>query len=169
LLVRLADTELVQAKWTQEIHNEWMRNLQKNRPDLSWDKIERTKDLMNAAVLDALVEGYEYLIPTLILPDPDDRHILAAAIHAKASVIVTSNLKDFPIEILEGYGIETLTSDDFACNLLELDSETVIAVIREQRSDLRHPPKTARQMLDDFARHGLQRFSERSVQYIESF
>lgn len=50
---------------------------------------------MNAAVLDCLVAGYEPLIPSIILPDPDDRHVVAAAIRAGAQVIVTANLKDF--------------------------------------------------------------------------
>ena len=58
-------------------------------------KLERTRDLMNAHVRDAIVTGFEELIPSLVLPDADDRHVLAAAIRAGAQVIVTYNLKDF--------------------------------------------------------------------------
>jgi hypothetical protein len=51
---------------------------------------------MNKAVRDCLVTGHEPLTEGLKLPDPDDRHVLAAAIKAGAQVIVTRNLKDFP-------------------------------------------------------------------------
>ncbi len=159
LLMRLAFGDLVRAKWTNAIHGEWMRNLQKNRPELAWEKLERTKTLMDAHVGDALVEGYEDLIPKVVLPDPDDRHVLAAAIHCKATVIVTFNLKDFPKPVLAEYGIEPQHPDDFACGLLEVSRDTVVSAVREQRGDLKHPPKTARQMLSDFEKLELKRFA----------
>ena len=80
LLMQLALTDLYRARWTEKIHEEWMRNVLKNRPDLSKEQLERTKSLMNRSVRDCLIEGYEFIIPSLDLPDPDDRHILAAAI-----------------------------------------------------------------------------------------
>ena len=94
--MHLALTDLFRAKWTDDIHEEWMRSVLKNRPDLRREQLERTRDLMNAHVRDCLVTGYEDLIDSLALPDPDDRHVLAAAIRAGAEVIVTFNLKDFP-------------------------------------------------------------------------
>ncbi|MEZ2233262.1 PIN domain-containing protein [Microcoleus sp.] len=80
LLMQLALTDLFQARWTDEIHDEWIRNVLKNRPDLTIEQLTRTKDLMNRYVRDCLVTGYEWIIPSLNLPDPNDRHILAAAI-----------------------------------------------------------------------------------------
>ncbi len=68
---------------------------------------------MNASVRDCLVENYRELIPALDLPDLDDRHVLAATIVANADVIVTFNLRDFPRENLETYGIEALHPDEF--------------------------------------------------------
>jgi predicted nucleic acid-binding protein len=96
LLMQLAVSHLFSAKWTNEIHEEWMRNLLENRPDLRREQLERTRNLMNAHVQDCLVTGYEELIPVLTLPDPKDRHMLAAAIRSGSNVIVTFNLKHFP-------------------------------------------------------------------------
>lgn len=96
LLIHLALSDLFRAKWTEEIHQEWIRNLLANRRDLSVEQLERTRDLMNRAVPDCLVEDYLPLLPHLTLPDPNDRHVLAAAIWARASVIVTYNQKDSP-------------------------------------------------------------------------
>lgn len=84
LLMRLALTDLYQAKWTKDIHREWMRNLLKNRPDLTEERLEQTRLKMDLHVRDCLVEGYEELIEGLSLPDSKDRHVLAAAIRANA-------------------------------------------------------------------------------------
>ncbi len=100
LLMWLALSNLFQAKWTEKIHQEWMQNVLKNRPDLTFSQLNRTRELMNENIDDALVTGYEYLIPTLTLPDPDDLHVLATAIHSQADLIITFNLKDFPVSIL---------------------------------------------------------------------
>src|SRR5688500_11622711 len=104
-LVRLAIVGAMQARWTNEVHEEWIRNVLVNRPDLSRERIERTRDLMNSAVRDSLVTGYESLTQTLALPDANDRHVLAAAIHARAEIIVTFNRKDFPSIALQPHGI----------------------------------------------------------------
>jgi hypothetical protein len=108
----LALTGLFRAKWSNAVHEEWITNLLKNRPDITRQKLERTRRLMDKAALDALVEGYEDLIPSLSLPDKNDRHVLAAAIRGEAQVIVTMNLKDFPNEILQKYEIEAQHPDE---------------------------------------------------------
>lgn len=66
-LMQLALTDLFRAKWTNMIHDEWIRNVLKNRPDLTQKQLERTRDLMNAHVRDSVVEDYEFLIPTIDL------------------------------------------------------------------------------------------------------
>ncbi|SRR5579883_672829 len=93
LLMYLALTDLYQAKWTNEIHDEWIKNVLADRKDLSKALLERTRHLMNSHVRDCLVDGYQDLIQILSIPDKDDRHVLAAAIHAKCSIIVTYNIK----------------------------------------------------------------------------
>lgn len=92
LLMHIAVTDLYRAKWTDAIHDEWTRNVLKDRPDLKPEQLQRTRDLMNALARDCLVTGYERLIDAVTLPDPDDRHVLAAAIRAGADIIVTFNL-----------------------------------------------------------------------------
>jgi predicted nucleic acid-binding protein len=112
LLIRIAQSGLVQAKWTDEILDEAFRNLAANRPELDSTKLARTRQLMNAAVRDCLARGYEPLIPAIKgLPDPDDRHLLAAAIKARAQVIVTANLKDFRSEALAPWSTEAKHPD----------------------------------------------------------
>jgi predicted nucleic acid-binding protein len=107
---------LFQARWSRAVHEEWIRALLRKRPDLSREKLDRTRMLMDKHATDALVTGYEELIEGLNLPDPDDRHVLAAAIRGRANVIVTSNLKDFPEDALEPYGIEAQHPDEFVLN-----------------------------------------------------
>ncbi|CAI0858391.1 Uncharacterised protein [Serratia quinivorans] len=81
---------------TTLIENEGQRNLIANRSDLTPKQISRVGGLMNKALPDAMVTGFEPLISGITLPDPDNRHVIAAAIRSKAEIIVTANLKDFP-------------------------------------------------------------------------
>ncbi len=104
VLIHVALTDLVQAKWTEEILDEVFRNLKHNRPDLNPAKLERTRRLMRDAVPDCMVSGHTPLIDALKLPDPDDRHVLAAAIRARAQVIVTCDQDDFPGRQAGGVG-----------------------------------------------------------------
>src|SRR4051794_33154958 len=96
LLIRIAQAGLVRARWTETIHDEWTRNVLKDNPRLSAERLIRTRNLMNEAVRDCLVTGHEDLIASLSLPDPGDRHVPAAAICAGAAVIVTYNNMKLP-------------------------------------------------------------------------
>lgn len=147
LLLRLAQAGLVRARWTDEIHDEWMRSVLANNPALSAERLARTRTLMNGAVRDCLVTGYQPLIESLTLPDPDDRHVLAAAIHAGAEAIVTYNLRDFPETTLAEYGVEALHPDDFLIGLFDAFPGAACAAVKRQRESLRNPPKTAEELL----------------------
>lgn len=147
LLMRLALTGLFQARWTEQIHDEWTRSVAAKRPDLSAASLARCRELMNEHVPDSLVVGYESLIPTLSLPDPDDRHVLAAAIHGGAGVIVTFNLRDFPASTLANHSIEAVHPDEFITNLWTESPDAVIDAARRQRASLKKPPKTAAELL----------------------
>lgn len=155
LLMHLALTDLYRAKWTPMIHDEWIRNVLKNRADLTREHLERTRTLMDAHVRDCLVEGYEYLIEQLELPDPDDRHVLAAAVRSSSSVIVTFNLKDFPASRLEQYGIEAQHPDEFLANLIDLDPSKVLEAVRRCRASLKNPKKSVDDYLDTLLHQGL--------------
>lgn len=147
LLMWLALTDLFQARWTAEIHDEWMRNVLADRPDILPASLKRCRELMDEHVPDCLVSGYEPLIPTLSLPDPEDRHVLAAAIHGGAGVIVTFNLGDFPAAALGPYNIEAIHPDEFVVRLFDESAEAVLDAVRRQRTALKRPPKTAAEYL----------------------
>jgi predicted nucleic acid-binding protein len=154
-LMELATTELFRAKWTDAIHDEWMRNVRKSRPDLTPDKLQRTRELMNTSVLDCLVSGYEHLIEIINLPDPDDRHVLAAAIHARADAIITFNLKDFPRDELARFNVEPMHPDDFIRYQLDLKAASVLIAVGNIRQRLKKPPMTGGEYLDTLERQGL--------------
>jgi predicted nucleic acid-binding protein len=155
LFIRLAQAGLVRARWTDTIHDEWLRNVLKDNPQTTAERLARTRALMNEAVRDCLVTGYEDLIDSLALPDPDDRHVLAAAIRGGAEIIVTYNLKDFPREMLARFDIEAQHPDDFLLSLFDLAPGLVCAAIKRQRESLRNPPKTAEEILATLESQGL--------------
>jgi predicted nucleic acid-binding protein len=158
-LIRLARTGLFRAKWTERIHDEWIRSLlarcsEAKRAEMA-KSLARSREAMNRAVPDCMVDGYEDLIPVLTLPDEDDRHVLAAAIRGRADVIVTANLKHFPESALEQYGIEARHPDVFVTNCIDLDLEAVCLALKEQREDYVRRPMTADELLDCLAKQGL--------------
>ncbi|HVE44730.1 MAG TPA: PIN domain-containing protein [Gammaproteobacteria bacterium] len=169
LLMHLALTDLYRAKWTDQIHEEWMRNVLKNRPDIKIEQLERTRHLMNENVRDCLVSHYEEIIPSLRLPDPNDRHVLAAGIHCNAAVIVTYNLKDFPRKETEKFGIEVQHPDDFLVDLIDLSPRLVFAAVHRCRLSLKNPPKNPHEYLEYLANQNLPKTIkklESSHQYI---
>lgn len=157
LLMHLAVLDLVHARWTEMIQDEWVRSVLADRPDLKPEQLARTRALMNAYARDALVEGFEPLIAGLTLPDPDDRHVLAAAIHAGAEVIVTFNLADFPDAVLAPHGQRAQHPDEFVCELIDASPRLVCTAARRQRESLKRPPCTVDEYLDTLARVGLPR------------
>ena len=154
-LMHLALTGIFRAHWSSDVHEEWIGNLLKNRPDLTRAKLERTRQLMDNALPDALVTGYEQLLDSITLPDRNDRHVLAAAIRCGASVIVTFNLRDFPGENLGSFNIEAQHPDDFAMAVLDAFPELVLQAARNHRASLVNPPKTPDEYLAELDAQGL--------------
>lgn len=157
-LMYLTLADAFSAHWTAMIHEEWMRNVLASRPDLTRATLERTRALMDENAREALVEGFELLIETLKLPDANDRHILAAAIHSQCSVILTFNLKDFPTRILQPLGIEAQAPDTFLLSIFADKKWGILAGLRDQRASLRRPPQNASEFLETLARQGLPKF-----------
>lgn len=155
LLMELAYSKRFQARWTDLIHDEWTRNLLEKRPDLTRQNLERTIENMNRAVPDCLITGFEDLIPSLTLPDLDDRHILAAAIRGKVQYIVTFNLRDFPPRYLEPHGIEALHPNEFILSLIQENKDLILMALRNTRARLKNPPRTAQEHLERLKMQGL--------------
>ena len=137
--MRLALTDLFKAHWTDQIHDEWINALLREGKH-SRESLERVRVLMNAHVRDALVTGYEPIIDTIGLPDPDDRHVLAAAIRCGADAIVTFNIKDFPAAVLAPLNIEVIHPDDFIYYQLDMAPSVCCTAFRTQRAALKNPP-----------------------------
>ena len=155
VIMELALAGAFRPLWSERVHDEWTNALQRDRPDLSPDKIQRTLSLMLAHVEEAMVAGYEHLIDALTLPDPDDRHVLAAAMRGGASMIVTANVRDFPATALVPHNILAVTPDDFVSGLLADEPRAVLDGLRADRASLKHPPMTTGEYLASLERAGL--------------
>jgi predicted nucleic acid-binding protein len=157
-LMYLTNTGLFRAKWSEQIHDEWIRNLLLNNPSVKSEQLQRVRELMNANVLDAVVDGYEPLIEGLSLPDVDDRHVLAAAIQGKAETIVTFNLKDFPNDYLEQFDIRAVHPDEFLSDLYSIDAGAVLKAAQHHINSLKNPPFSSKEYLDCLQKQKLPNF-----------
>lgn len=157
LWMRLILEETIDARWTAMIHAEWTRNILTERSGTTPQQWDRVVDLMNRHARNALVTNFEHLISSLALPDPDDRHVLAAAISCQANMIVTLNLKDFPAKALKPYGIQAIHPDDFLLEVLDNNLSEVLVALKKQRAQLIRPAMTAVEFLDQLEKHNLSR------------
>ncbi|WP_328787887.1 PIN domain-containing protein [Streptomyces sp. NBC_00273] len=155
VLIRVGAAGLVQAKWTDAILDETFRSLEANRPDLSPERLSRTRSAMKGAIRDCMVIGYEPLIDAIELPDPDDRHVLAAAIRAKAQAIVTFNLKDFPQEALAPWDVEAIHPDAFLEAQIDLNPQIIYAVLQQISDGCKKPPLAVADLIESLERTGL--------------
>lgn len=155
LFLQLAVTDLFKAKWTADIHREWIEALMRDEPWRDRAALERTRGLMDTATRDSLVTGYEPWIETLLLPDPDDRHVLAAAIVGRCDVIVTRNLKDFPEAALAPFGMEAQHPDEFVYDHLAVAPGVVCGAVRKVRARLLKPSYGVEEYLATLTRQGL--------------
>jgi hypothetical protein len=153
LLMHLAVAGVFRARWTDKVQDEWTTALLRDRSELSAVSVMHRRALMDRYILDARVTGHEPLIDGLVLPDVDDRHVLAGAIHGGASVIVTANLRDFPAVTLAPHGIEAQHPDMFVRALIEDDADAVVAAVAEHRAALINPPKSPDEYLLMLDRH----------------
>ena len=153
----LAAGSIYPLRLTDAIHEEWTRNVLRDYPNLTPVQFDRTRALMNKIAPETLVKGYEAISETVTLPDPNDRHVLAAAIHAKAGVIVTFNLKDFPASALAPHGITAESPDTFVSGLMQNEGrrQEIVALVRRARANLKKPPKTVDEYLDGLRRNHL--------------
>ena len=161
LLMRIAVAGAYKPRWTEEIHAEWIRPVLSDNPEVPPAHLDRTRRLMDQAVVNGLVSGYGARIPALSLPDENDRHVLAAAIEVRAAVIVTFNLSDFPAAALGAHGIEPLHPDTFLSALFEDDPGLFLRAVRTHRASLRNPPKTAADYVQTLRATGLKGLASR--------
>jgi len=132
----------------------------RERTDLTRERLQRTRELMDKHAANSLVSNYEKHMSQLTLPDVDDRHVLAAAIECEADAVVTWNLADFPKSVVGSHDIEVWTPDELLMNLLLENQDPVIQVMREHRASLKSPPKSAEDYLDTLIQQRLIRAVE---------
>lgn len=153
LLFWFAHYELYTPKWSVHIFDEW-REIMRRR-GVPEEAIQKRIETANRAFPDALVKNYAPLINSLDLPDLKDRHVLAAAIKANADIIVTNNLKDFPAEILDIYGLTAKAADDFLTDIIDLNQDTAVEAFRKLVFHRRNPDLDEYQVLDALRKNQL--------------
>jgi len=155
IVVQAAVDRLVDARWTDEIHDEWMAKLAANAPTLPLERLQATRRLMNDALPEANVSGYEDLVPSIHLPDPDDRHVVAAAMSAGASVILTWNLRDFPATALNAYGLRRQTPDAFLADVYDQAPDLAVSSLSNARRNLNRSRVSAPEFIDILSKQKL--------------
>lgn len=146
LLFWFAYYDLFTPKWSAHIFDEWKDVM--SRKGISEDEANKRVEIANQAFPDALVNNYSGLIDNLELPDPKDRHVLAAAIKTNANIIVTNNIKDFPKEYLASFGLSAKTADDFLTDIIDLNPDQAVKAFRELVLNRRNPDLDEFQVLD---------------------
>lgn len=154
VLLSLAHSDLYSAKWSAHIRDEWTRSLLRDRPEKR-EQIQAAVEAMEEAIPDCLVMGYEHLIEGLNLPDSNDRHVLAAAIAGHADAIITWNEKDFPRDVLDSFGIELQTPDEFVLNQIMLRGTIALTAIKAMRERWARPEVSAMALVELFEKRGL--------------
>ena len=154
-VLRAAEKEIYLPRWSKAILGETDRALRRVRPDLPESRVRARLTAMNDRFPEACVEHFEGLVPTIHLPDANDRHVLAAAVVGHADVIVTRNLKDFPPEDLAPWNLETVDPDTFLRDMLDLLPDIMVKVIIEQAADKQHPAQGIDDVLISLERAGV--------------
>lgn len=161
ILIQASADGLYDARWTEEIHDEWMRNLIANVPALSIERLHATRRLMEQALPQALVRNFHHRIEDISLPDPDDRHVVAAAIETKASHILTWNLRDFPVKELRKHRLIGEAPDGFLAGIYDEAPELVVGSLANARRNLTKSGTSGQDFLKLLGRQGFTKLARR--------
>lgn len=167
-LLRIAERGLFRPLWSERILQEARAAILLIHPDIDQARVDHRFDDMRGAFEDAMVTGWEHLEDALTLPDPNDRHVLAAAIRGGAQAIVTSNLRDFPEMELADFDIEPVEPDQFLLDQLDLNPAIVSQVVVEQAADARTPPLSPADLASILARAGAPQFADEVIRHIRA-
>lgn len=154
LLLHLAQSNMFRSRWSDRVHREWIDNLHRNR-NIPRERLEKRRQAIDASVLDCLVTGYQPLEERYVLPDPNDRHVLAGAVTAGADLLLTFNLTDFPPDVLLECGLTAVHPDDFFLTVFGLSAEAFIERVKADFHHYKTPPLTSGQYLEDLRKAGL--------------
>lgn len=166
ILVQVAVDRLVEARWTDAIHDEWVRHLAAATPAIPRERWQNIRRLMDEAVPTATVSGYQDHIRALDLPDPDDRHVVAAGIAAGASLILTWNLRDFPASELKKYGLRGQTPDDFLAELYDQVPDLTVGSLSNARRNLSKTRVSAMDFIEILNKQNLVQLAKRMRRHL---
>lgn len=147
LLLTAADRQLIEVCWSNRILAETRRTMI-TKLGHDANKVDRMLNVVNTAFAESLIKGYEHIEPELALPDPDDRHVVAAALHSQCECIATQNLKDFPSSELARLGIQAASLDEVLARLLRERQDEMLSTVRFVQEHLTKPPVTIASYLD---------------------
>lgn len=152
LLLQLADRNTYVPLWSSEILDELVDSLIATGKTTE-EKALRRVSHMNEAFLDARVHNWEFLVNSIHgIPDPKDRHVVAAAIEGNASAIVTNNLRDFPQDSLSQHGLHAVSCDSFLLDLYDLFPSRFRDALEEMQQIRKNPPISMEGLLVSLAR-----------------
>jgi hypothetical protein len=166
IVVQAAVDRLVDAHWTDAIQEEWMRNLTADAPAIPTERLRVTRRLMNDALPTATVNGYEEHISEVTLPDPNDRHVVAAAITAKAPLILTWNLRHFPAQELRRFGLRAMNPNAFLSGLFDKAPDLVIGSLANARRNLSKTRPSASDFVGILENQKLVQLAKRVGKYV---
>ncbi|WP_405065460.1 PIN domain-containing protein [Kribbella sp. NBC_01510] len=148
ILLSLADNQVFEPRWTQQVIDEMRRN---RPPGLSEKAIDRRITMMNAAFEDAMTEAPPQELQDQMQADPKDKHVLAGAVASESDVLVTDNLKDFdpPSSGPNAMRVESL--NQFLSRKLEEDPERVQQGMQDMLRGYRRDPRTMSALIDTMA------------------
>lgn len=162
ILLTLAEAEFFRVRWSRRILDEAERAIATMIADRGGADpavaAQNACDAMQLAFADAMVDGWEEFLPaatSIRLPDPDDEHVLAAALKTQAAVIVTDNLKDFPLKPIRSLGLDVRSADAFIADTVDLDVGRAVAALRAMRSRLQRPSFEPADLLRSMEAQGL--------------
>jgi predicted nucleic acid-binding protein len=166
-LLWFADARLLRPVWSKDVLMEWRRSVRRRHGDMDDVKCDRLQQAFTAQFPDAEVSDYEPFINVIELPDPDDRHVLAAAIVGKCNGIITANLKHFPVEAVAKFGIEVVHPDEFIVNVIDLDENKAIGACKRHREAMGISKPSVEQYLERYEICGLIQAHQRLLPHKE--
>jgi hypothetical protein len=173
LLLTLAEAGFFRLRWSSQILDETEIAIEKilrekGRADAA-ERAKRARAAMETAFEDAMVSDFDRFMSAADgLPDPNDAHVVAAAIMTRASMIVTENLKHFPPANLATLNMEAKSADEFIADTIALDEGRAVAAIRQMRERFNRPAITAETLLLKMEAEGMQEAVDLLRPYIES-
>lgn len=155
LLLSLASEGLFRPRWSNMVHEEWVNKLLENQPELKRDQLKKRVNAMNKAFPEASISHFKPLIQQLKLPDPNDRHVLAASIKGRVESIITFNVKDFPEMYIQSFKISIQHPDSFISHWIDSNRDHACNAFHKQIQRLKNPPIGSEKLLKILEQCGL--------------